>query len=113
MMRKFLPVLLAFLSACLATTPKNSPKPAAPILRVRITQAGAIFLNGRAVSLDELDQPFAGAASAQGKVFYYRQNPEGEPPPIWRAVMNKIIDHRLPVRLCKDFQDDDCKHGVP
>jgi len=113
-MYKFLPALLALaFSACLTTAPKNPPKAAAPILRVKVTQAGAVLLNGRAVSLDELDQPLADAASAQGKVFYYRENPEGEAPPVWRAVMDKIIDHRLPMRLCKDFEDDDCKHGVP
>jgi biopolymer transport protein ExbD len=76
----------------------------AEIAKVKVDQAGTIYLNGRIVKIEQLRQEFARLKQANGAVWYYRQNPEGEPPPQAMAVIQAIIDASLPVRLLeRDF----------
>jgi hypothetical protein len=106
-------LIVAFSLATAAAVADDAQKSKGPIVRVKVTRSGSIQLDGRRVSLEDLDQPFAKAAAAHGTVYYYREDPSGEAPPIASQVLKKIIDHKLPVRLCADFQDQDCKQGIP
>lgn len=75
------------------------------VAKVKVTQAGTIYVDGKAVSMAELRQEFARLKEAQGVVWYYRENPQGEPPPQAMAVIEAIVETKLPVKLVeKDFE---------
>jgi biopolymer transport protein ExbD len=75
------------------------------IAKVKVTKTGYIYLDGKAVSLDQLKQEFAGLKAAKGAVLYFREDPQGEPHPNAMAVIKAITDVKLPVQLVeKDFQ---------
>ena len=76
----------------------------AEIAKVKVDQAGTMYLNGKTVTIEELKQEFARLKQANGAVWYYRENPQGEPPAQAMAVIQAVIDAKLPVRLLeKDF----------
>jgi hypothetical protein len=80
-----------------------------PIAKVKVSRSGNILLDGRPASLNDLDKRLSELVKSRGVVWYYRENPTGEPPPAAMKVLEKIVEHKLPVRLCKDFNDDSCK----
>ena len=53
----------------------------AEISKVKVDRSGAIYLNGRIVTIEALKEEFARLKSGNGAVWYYRENPQGEPPP--------------------------------
>ena len=74
------------------------------IAKVKVTRTGAIYLNGKGVTMGELKEEFARLTQVNGAVRYHRENPQGEPPPEALAVIQAIIDAKLPVKLLeKDF----------
>lgn len=89
-----------------AQSPNRAPVPAsAEIARVKVGQGGTIYLNGRPVSLEELKREFDRLKQASGTVWYYRENPQGKPPPQALAVIQAIVEAKLPVKLFeKDFE---------
>jgi len=72
---------------------------------VKVDQARTIYLNGKTVTIEELKQEFAWLKQANGAVWYYRENPKGEPPAQAMAVIQAIIDAKLPVRLLEKDLD--------
>lgn len=70
-----------------------------PFAKVSVTSAGAVRYDGRAVSLPELRRELASLAKAKGEVWYHRENPAAEPPPEALAVIDAIMQARLPVRF--------------
>jgi hypothetical protein len=77
----------------------------ADIAKVKVTQAGTIYLDGKTVTMAELEQEFARLKQAHGVVWYYRENPQGDPPPQAMAVIEAIVEKKLPVKLVeKDFE---------
>lgn len=83
---------------------RNMVQGAAAIAKVKVDRAGAIFLNGKTVTLEELRNEFARLKEAGGTVWYFREDPQGEPPAQAMAVIQAIVDAQLPVRLLeKDF----------
>lgn len=76
------------------------------IAKVRVDGAGKIFLNGTQVSLDELMRGLA-VLGKDGVVWYYRENPEAETPAEAEAVIQAIVEAKLPVRLSSkpDYSD--------
>ena len=81
----------------------NSPQPGGggQILRVHVKADGTILANGKPTSLEGLKQQFKSLASAGGTVCYSRDNPTGEPPPNAMAVMEAIVEAKLPVQLAE------------
>lgn len=90
-----------------AMTNKQAAIDDSKIAKVKIDQAGRIFLNEKQVSLDELKAAFARLKQAGGVVWYYRENPVGEPSAEAMSVIQAIVDARLPVRLSSkpDYSD--------
>ncbi len=87
-----------------ASTKQQSDQPT-DIARVKVDRQGMIYLNGDRVSLEQLRQAFARLKEAGGAVWYYREHPEGEPPPEAMAVIEAITSEQLPVRLMEqDFE---------
>jgi len=75
------------------------------IAKVKVNQTGTIYLNGKVVTIEALKQEFARLKQGNGAVWYYRENPQGEPPPQAMAVIQAIIDANLPVRVMeRDFE---------
>jgi hypothetical protein len=94
--------------------PRQRPEPAqgrptgqeaTEVAKVKVTQAGMIYLNGKTVTMAELKQEFTRLKQAHGVVWYYRENPQGEPPPQAMTVIEAIVEAKLPVKLVeKDFE---------
>lgn len=77
----------------------------AEISKVKVDRSGAIYLNGRIVTIEALKEEFARLKSGNGAVWYYRENPQGEPPPQAMTVIQAIVDAQLPVRMMeRDFE---------
>ncbi len=76
----------------------------AEIAKVKVDRVGTIYLNGKTVNIEELKQEFARLKQSKGAVWYYRDNPQGEPSAQAMAVIQAVIDAQLPVKLLdKDF----------
>jgi len=77
--------------------------------KVKITRRGEIQLNKRIVSFERLTAELTRLKAVKGAVWYYREQPEKEPSAEAErtadAVIKKIIELKLPVRLWReDFE---------
>src|SRR5689334_20235456 len=106
-MRNIACVLLLLSAMLCAQAP---PKPA-PFAKVRITAQGKILLNDRPSSLDLLDVNFEQLAKENGIVWLYAQG--AAPSPLVQRVKKKIDDYHLARRVCKNYDDGDCKEAIP
>jgi hypothetical protein len=73
-----------------------------------VNKDGAISVNGRTVTIDELKNVLLAAGRTSGSVvWYYRENSTGKPAPNSMLVFNAILESKLPVRLStkSDFSD--------
>jgi biopolymer transport protein ExbD len=68
--------------------------------RVKVTQTGIVYLNGKQVSLEELKKDFVELKAKNGSVWYYRDNPQGEPREQAMDVIKAVVEAKLPVRMC-------------
>ena len=94
-----------FVEAAERTREGNATQQFAEISKVKVDRSGTIYLNKRIVTIEVLKQEFARLKEGNGAVWYYRENPQGEPPPQAMAVIQAIVDARLPVRLMeRDFE---------
>jgi hypothetical protein len=82
-----------------------SPVPEA--LKISVLSSGTILLDGRQVSLSELEETLQTAKLTGLTVKYYRENPQGNAPPEAEAVLTLITANRLRVSLHaeSDFSD--------
>jgi len=89
--------------------------PAAPIVKVAVMSDGRIIIDGRQVTIELVRDEFKKLAERNGRVWYYREAPEREPPPQAKEVMQAIIESRLPVRLSSrpDYSDSIAPGGQP
>ena len=65
-------------------------------------------MDDKTVSLEDLKVALSKLKQSPGSsVWYYRENPAGEPHPNAKEVLKLIIDARLPIRLSTkpDFSD--------
>lgn len=78
-----------------------------PVVKVKVSQAGQIELNGTVVSLGQLRYALTKHKEADGVVWYYRERPEEPPPAAAEKVIGLIVDAQLPVRMSSkpDFSD--------
>jgi biopolymer transport protein ExbD len=75
--------------------------------RVKVTPKGQIFLNDQPVTLYQLKRSFSELKQQEGTVLYYREDPEGEPPVEAMAVIQAVVEARLPIRLSGRPDDSD------
>ncbi len=80
---------------------------ACTVLKVSVLASGAVLLDGRPVSLEELQAEFDNLKPERPVVWYYREAAEGEPPAEAMQVMKMITENRLPISLSSkpDFSD--------
>ena len=73
------------------------------IVKVKVFQSGKITANGKEVSLPELEEILDDLKQKDGGVWYFREEPDHEPPESLALTIEKVIDaitsRQLPVRL--------------
>ena len=74
------------------------------VAKVKIDERGDIYLNNKPSSLDALGDEFARIKKVNGLVWYYRTSESQPAESSGRAVVNKIIEYRLPVKMCEMYQ---------
>jgi len=85
--------------------PAPESGPFGAVAKVKVDRKGRIHLDGQVTSLEGLKAQLARVKA----VFYFRENPEKDPPPHLAAVIDSvvaaIVAERLPVKLEeKDFE---------
>lgn len=76
------------------------------VLKVKVTQSGDIYLDGRAKTLDEASAELERLKKENGAVLYYREeSAQHQPHPNALKIIHKIEELKLPVGLSeKDFE---------
>ena len=67
--------------------------------KVKVTQAGAITFNGKAVSLEELKAELNRLKQVEGTIEYFREGASGEPSEKALEVFGVIMESGLPIKL--------------
>lgn len=79
----------------------------APILRVAVFADGRLTVDGVPSTLTALQDSLRHVSAQHGVIWYYREAPQAEPPPIALGVMKELADSQLPLRLSSrpDYSD--------
>ena len=64
-----------------------------------MTAGGQITADGQPVTPEQLATKFADLKKVDGVVWYYRENPTGEPHPNAMKVIELVAENQLPVKL--------------
>lgn len=77
------------------------------VLKISVFSDGRITADGSATTIETLRESLKRLAAENGQVWYYREAGQAEPPPQAMAVMQAIVDNRLPIRLSMkpDYSD--------
>lgn len=102
-MRILLIGVTLFLIFCISCT--SSFPDSATVTRIKVAQDGTIFLNGNKASLEDVKKNLEQLKTNKGRVRYFRENPQGDPPPQTMSVMQAIVDTGLPIKLCTSEDD--------
>lgn len=102
-MKRIVPGLL-LLAALVAT---GVGAQGAGIARISVLSNGSLYLNGKPTDLRSIESELQRLKQVKGTVWYHRDNPQAEPPKEGMAVVDMIIQHRLPVSMSTrpDFSD--------
>jgi biopolymer transport protein ExbD len=84
------------------------------VLKIKVTSGGDITADGEPVTLEQLATKLTALKQVGGKVWYYRENPAGEPHPNAMKVIEQVVENKLPIRLSTkpDFSDAVDDKGV-
>src|SRR5258706_5973389 len=77
------------------------------IAKVKVDERGDIYLNNKLSSLDALGEEFARIKKVNGVVWYYRASTGQAAESSGSAVMKKVIEFKLPVKMCAS--NDPCR----
>lgn len=81
------------------------------VAKVKVLADGKILLDEKQVTIEELKAALAKLKEKNGVVWYYRENPQGEPSPqtgdVIESVMEALVEVKLPIKLSTkpDFSD--------
>jgi hypothetical protein len=77
------------------------------ILKIKVSTHGEIKVDEQAATLAQVSAKLIELKKAQAVVLYHREHSEDEPHPNATAVMNLVVQNRLPICLCvkPDFSD--------
>jgi hypothetical protein len=92
-----------------------SINPTPPKLKIAVMSDGRITVDGNPATLDSLRVSLKRLAEQKGVVWYYREAGQAEAPPEATAIMQAVIENRLPIRLSSlpDFSDAIGPDGRP
>jgi hypothetical protein len=76
-------------------------------LKISVLATGAILLDGQAAELEQLDAALERVKQSHGQVWYYRESAGAQQPPAGLAVIQRVVQHKLPISLSSklDFSD--------
>ena len=77
------------------------------IAKVKVDERGDIYVNTKLTSLEPLGEEFARLKKANGVVWYYRLSQSQSAEASGMAIMKKVLEYKLPVKLCAS--DDPCR----
>src|SRR5574341_438732 len=82
-------------------------KPDQTIARIRVRNTGEIWFDDRRVTIEQLRSRLADLRARDGAVWYYRETGMLAPPPEAMAVIQLVIECRLPISMSTqpDFSD--------
>ena len=101
-MKKFWPVLACaalLVAGCAGGRREEEATKFSRTVSVKVTKAGEVFYNQRAVSPDELGKELEGLPRESTVVCYHREEMDREPHPVAEEVIKKIIEVGVAVRL--------------
>ena len=89
--------------------------PNAPVLKIAVMSDGRITVDGAAATIDSLRNSLKRLAEQKGVVWYYREAGHAVAPLESTAVIQAIIENRLPLRLSSrpDYSDAIGPDGNP
>ena len=92
-----------------------SVDPNAPVLRIAVMSGGRITVDGSPATVDTVRDALKRLAEQRGVVWYYREAGETKAPPESNAVIQSVIENRLPIRLSSrpDYSDFIGPDGKP
>ena len=78
-----------------------------PVAKVTALSSGKLLLNGSETIVQALSAEFERLKAEGGAVWYYRENPQSEPPSQAIEVINLVVGNQLPVSMSSkpDFSD--------
>lgn len=81
--------------------------PNAPVLKVAVMSDVRITVDGFPATVDSVRDALKRLAEQKGVVWYYREAGDAKGPPESSAVIQSVIENRLPIRLsCRpDYSD--------
>ena len=86
-----------------------APLPAAdrPVAKVSALADGTLLLNGEPSTLGRISSELAKLQQTEGMVWFYRDNPQGEPTASAKTLFQLIFQYQLPVSISTkpDFSD--------
>jgi len=90
-----------------ATSEPTSPSPDTPYVKIWVSRAGTVELDGKAVELNIVESTLATLAKQNGVVIYGRDAPAEDPHPNGMKVIQVVIANSLPIRMSTkpDFSD--------
>lgn len=85
----------------------NTGNPLGPVAKIKVDAAGEIWFDGTPTTLEGLGPVLAELRSRNGVVWYHRAAPGADPAPEAMAVIQLVVEHRLPISLSlrPDFSD--------
>jgi len=86
-----------------------------PILRIAVMADGRIAVDGAPATIDSVRASLKRLAEQKGVVWYYREAGQTQGPPESAAIIQAVIENRLPIRLSSrpDFSDAIGADGKP
>lgn len=73
--------------------------PSKPVIRVHVTYAGSVTIDGETVVPQQLGSRLAEHKKGGGMVWYSRDNPHGDPSAAQFSVFEQVTAARLPIKL--------------
>ena len=94
---------------------ERTPDPHAPVLKIAVMSDGRIAVDELPATMESLRDSLKRLAEQRGVVWYYREAANAEAPPESTAVMQCVIENRLPIRLSSrpDYSDAIGPTGKP
>jgi hypothetical protein len=85
------------------------------VVKIIVRADGAILVDGVSIKLPQVPAKLAALSEKKGAVWFYRANPEGEPPPNSMEVLKMVIDAQRPIQLFtkEDFSETVGPDGKP
>ena len=82
-------------------------EPNGPIVKIAVTADGKITVDGAPATIESVRSRLKQLAEEKGVVWYYREGAQGPAPAEATAVIQTVIENRLPVRMSSraDYSD--------